>query len=160
MSIDLTFIGQIVVFLTLVYLLKKYLYGPMNDLMQKRADRIAEGLAAADAGKEAKAKAEAEIAAQLKEARLRAQDIIGAAEKRAAEIGEEAVVKARSNSQQILDSAREEVLAEAEKARQALRREVADLAILAAERILDAELVAKRHSKLIEGVVSKGIGNA
>jgi len=160
MSIDLTFIGQIVVFLTLVFLLKKYLYGPMNDLMQKRADRIAEGLAAADAGKEARAKAEQEIAAQLKEARLKAQDIISAAEKRSAEINEEAVVKARTNAQQIVDSAREEVQAEAEKARQELRKEVAGLAILAAERILDVELDGKRHAKLVEGVVSKGIGNA
>jgi len=160
MSIDLTFIGQIVVFLTLVYLLAKYLYGPLNVLMQKRADKIAEGLAAADAGKEAKAKAEAEITAQLKEARLRAQDIISAAEKRSAEINEEAVVKARSDSQQIVDSAREEVQAEAEKARQELRKEVGDLAIMAAERILGVELDGKRHGKLIEGVVSKGVGNA
>jgi len=160
MSIDLTFIGQIVVFLTLVFLMKKYLYGPLNDLLEARAKRIAEGLAASDAGKEAKAKAVAEIKGQLKEARARAQEIVSAAEKRAAEINEEAVNKAREEGQQIVDAAREEVTAEIERARQGLRQEVADLAVLAAERVLDAELDTKRHAKLIKGVISQGVGSA
>jgi F-type H+-transporting ATPase subunit b len=160
MSIDLTFIGQIVVFLTLLALLKKYLYGPLHDLMEQRAAKIAEGLAAADAGKEAKAKAEAEIARQLKEARGKAQEILTAAEKRAAEIEEEITNKARAEAQQIVDSAREEVQAEVNRARQQLRREVADIALLAAERILDEELDAKRHAKLIDKVVSQEIGHA
>jgi F-type H+-transporting ATPase subunit b len=76
MSIDLTFIGQIVVFLTMVFLLKKFLYGPLNDAMEARTKKIAEGLAAADAGKDAKAKAAAEIDAQLKDARIKAQAIV------------------------------------------------------------------------------------
>ncbi len=160
MSLDLTFIGQIVVFLTLVYLMKKYLYGPMADLMEARSQKIADGLAAADAGKEAKAKAEAEIAEQLKEARTKASEIVAAAEKRAAEVNEEAVVKARDEAQQIVDSARDEVNAELNRARQTLRSEVADIAMLAAERVVESELDAKRHTKLVEGIVSDGFGNA
>ncbi|MBL4775360.1 MAG: ribosomal protein L7/L12 [Mariprofundus sp.] len=66
MSIDLTFIGQIVVFLTLVYLMSKHLYGPMADLMEARSKKIADGLAAADAGNEAKALAE-ESGGKIKE---------------------------------------------------------------------------------------------
>jgi len=160
MSIDLTFIGQIIVFLTMVYLLKKNLYGPLNDAMEARTKKIAEGLAAADAGKEAKAKAAAEIDSQLKDARSKAQAIVASAEKRAAEVSEEAVVKARGESQQIVESAREEVEAEANRARKALREEVASIAMLAAERVIDEELDAKRHAKLIDGVVSEGFGNA
>jgi len=160
MSLDLTFIGQIIVFLALVFLLRKYLYGPLNDLLEARAKRIAEGLAAADAGRDAKARAETEIKAQLAEARQKAQEIVSAAERRAAEINEEAVNKARTDAQQIVEAAREEVGAEVEKARQALRREVADLAVLAAERVLDAELDAKRHASLIDKVISQGVGRA
>lgn len=156
MSVDLTFIGQIIVFVALVWLLRKYLYGPLNDLLQKRAERIAEGLAAADAGLEARQKAEKEIAAQLDEARVRAQEILAAAEKRAAELREEEINRARNEAALIVDSAREEVHAEAQRARQALRKEVADLAVLAAERILTAELDAKRHRKLIEDAIQGG----
>ncbi|MCF7821962.1 MAG: F0F1 ATP synthase subunit B [Mariprofundaceae bacterium] len=160
MSIDLTFIGQIIVFLTMVFLLKKYLYGPLNDAMEARTKKIAEGLAAADAGKEAKAKAAAEIDAQLKDARAKAQEIVAGAEKRAAELSEEAVVKARTDAQQIVEAARGEVEAEANRARQALRKEVASIAMMAAERVLDEELDAKRHAKLIDNVVSEGFGRA
>ena len=160
MSIDLTFIGQIVVFLTLVFLMRKYLYGPMSELMEARSQKIAEGLAAADAGKEAKSIAEAEIAEQMKEARARASEIITAAEKRSAEIGEEAVVKARQESQQIVDGARDEVSAELNRARQTLRAEVASIAMLAAEQVVESELDASRHAKLVEGIVNDGFGNA
>ncbi len=160
MSIDLTFIGQIVVFMTLLLLLKKFLYGPLNELMENRSAKIAEGLAAADAGKDAKAKAEAEVAEQLVEARKKAQEILAAAGKRAAEIEEEMTLKARTNATQIVEAAREEIGAEANRARQALRKEVAGLAIAAAERVIDAELDAKRHSKIIDSVVSQGFGNA
>jgi len=160
MSIDLTFIGQIVVFLALLGLMKKYLYGPLSGLMAERSEKIAKGLAAADAGKEAKARAEVEIAEQLKEARAKAQEILTATEKRAAEIEEEITTKARSDAQQIVDAARDEVGAEVNKARQVLRKEVASIAMLAAERVLDVELDEKRHAKLIDTVISKEIGRA
>ena len=160
MSIDLTFIGQIVVFLALVYLMRKHLYGPMTDLMEARSKKIAEGLAAADAGKEARAAAQAEIAEQLKEARVKAQEIVASAEKRAAEIGEESQNKAREEAQQIVNSARDEVNAELNRARQTLRAEVAGIALMAAEQVIESELDASRHAKLIEGIVSKGFGNA
>ena len=160
MSIDLTFIGQIVVFLALVYLMRKHLYGPMTDLMEARSKKIAEGLAAADAGKEARAAAQAEINEQLKEARVKAQEIVASAEKRAAEINEESVVKARDEAQQIVNSARDEVNAELNRARQTLRAEVAGIALMAAEQVIETELDASRHAKLVEGIVSKGFGNA
>ncbi len=157
MSLDLTFIGQIVIFLTLIYLMRKYLYGPMTDLMEARSNKIAEGLAAAEAGSEARAKAEEEIAAQLAEARGMAHEILAGAEKRAAELREELVIKSREEAEQIVTSAREEVQAEIQKARQSLRKEVADLAILAAERVIDAELDSKRHAKLIEQTIKGGL---
>lgn len=160
MSIDLTFIGQIIVFLALLGLLKKYLYGPLSELMAQRSAKIAEGLAAADAGKEARAKAEAEVAEQLQEAKKKAQEILTLAEKRAAEIQEEITNKARDEAAQIVESAREEIDGEVGRARQVLRKEVAGLAIAAAERVIDAELDAKRHSKLIDDVVAQGFGNA
>ncbi len=160
MSIDLTFIGQIVVFLTFLGLMKKYLYGPLNDLMEQRSEKIAQGLAAADAGNAARAEAETEMGKQLKEAKGKAQEILLAAEKRAAEIAEEVTTKARNEAQQIVDAAREEVGAEMNKARQTLRKEVADLAILAAERVLDVELDGNRHAKLIDTVISQEIGHA
>jgi len=160
MSIDLTFIAQIIVFILMVWVLWKLLYGPLNDAMEARTAKIAAGLAAAEAGLEAKDRAEAEIKAQLDEARNKAHEIVASAERRAAEISEEAINRARIEAEQIVDSAREEIGAEAARARQDLRKEVASIAMLAAEQVVEAELDAKRHSKLIDGIVSRGFGTA
>jgi len=160
MSIDLTFIGQIVVFLALLGLMKKYLYAPLSDLMEQRSKKIAEGLAAANAGEDARARVEDEVAQQLKEARVKAQEFVTAAEKRATKVEEEIISKARGEAKQIVDAAHEAMGAEVNRARQELRKEVADLVILAAERVLDAEIDGNRHAKLINDVVEKGFGHA
>ncbi|MDQ6965175.1 MAG: F0F1 ATP synthase subunit B [Mariprofundales bacterium] len=155
MSIDLTFIGQIVVFLTLVWLMKRHLYGPMNDLMEARSKKIADGLAAAEAGQEAKKLAEAQIEELLAKARDDAQRVLSTAESRAAEIKEDTVNKARREAKQIVDAGKEEIANEVERARQALRSEVASIAMTAAEQIVRAELDAKRHTALIESIIER-----
>ncbi|MDQ6993404.1 MAG: F0F1 ATP synthase subunit B [Mariprofundus sp.] len=160
MSIDLTFIAQIVIFILMVRVLWKLLYAPLNDAMEARNQKIEKGLAAAEAGVEAKAKAESLIAAQLAEAKTKALEIISAAEKRAVEVNEEAINKSRREAEQILDSAREEVLSELEHARQSLRQEIAGIAMLAAEKVIEAELDATRHAKMIESIVHEGLGAA
>ncbi|MDX8397845.1 MAG: F0F1 ATP synthase subunit B [Mariprofundaceae bacterium] len=160
MSIDLTLVGQFIVFITMLLLLKKMLYVPLNDAMEARAKKIEDGLAAASAGLEARAEAEAEVAAQLDVAKNKAQEIISAAEKRAAEVKEEAVVKARAEAAGIVDAGKEELAAEANRARQGLREEVAGIAMMAAERIIDVELDAKKHAEMIDSVVKQGFNVA
>ena len=157
MSLDLTFIGQIVVFITMVILLTKLLYTPLNDAMAARTQKIADGLAAAEAGKNAQADAEAEAKVQIEQAKQKAQEIVAAAERRALEVSEEAVTKARHDSELIVQSAREEAEAEAGRLRQSLQLEVATLAVMAAEKIVEAELDAKKHQALIEGVIAQGV---
>jgi len=155
MEFNLTFLAQIVIFVVMVWLLKRWLYEPLNNLMEARAKRIAEGLAAAEEGKRAREEAQKEVARQLEEARAKAHEIIAAAEKRASEMLEEAKERARAEADGILAAAREEVQAELQRARRALREEVGAVALLAAERILQAELDAKRHAKLIDEIIER-----
>ncbi len=157
MSVDLTLVGQMIVFLTMVILLGKLLYQPLNDAMAARTQKIEEGLAAAEAGKSAQAEAEAEVKAQIEEAKQKAQEIVSAAERRALEVSEEAVAKARHDGELIVQSAKEEAEAEAGRVRQGLRKEVAGLAILAAEKIVESELDANKHKALIEKVIADGV---
>ncbi|MDQ6954100.1 MAG: F0F1 ATP synthase subunit B [Mariprofundaceae bacterium] len=160
MSIDLTLVGQFIIFITMLLLLKKMLYVPLNDAMEARAKKIEDGLAAADAGLEARAKADADAEAQIDAAKFKAQEIIAAADKRATEVKEEAVQKARVEAAGIVDAGKEELASEVNRAQQALREEVADIAILAAERIVGEELDAKKHAKLIDSVVKQGFNAA
>lgn len=157
MSLDLTFIGQIIVFLTMVILLSKLLYTPLNDAMAARTQKIADGLAAAEAGENAQADAEAEAKVQIEKAKQKAQEIVSAAERRAVEVSEEAITKARHDSELIVQSAKEEAEAEAGRLRHSLQLEVAGLAMMAAEKIVDAELDANKHASLIEKVIAEGV---
>jgi len=157
MSVDLTLVGQMIVFLTMVVLLGKLLYQPLNDAMAARTQKIEEGLAAAEAGKNAQADAEAEVKAKIGEAKQAAQEIVSGAERRALEVSEEAVAKARHDAELIIQSAKEEAEAEAGRLRQGLRKEVAGLAILAAEKIVESELDASKHTALIEKVILDGV---
>jgi len=157
MSLDLTLIGQFVVFITMLILLSKLLYAPLNDAMAARTQKIADGLAAAEAGKNAQADAEAEVKVQIEKAKQKAQEIVLAAERRALEVSEEAVTKARHDSELIVQSAKEEAEAEAGRLRQSLQLEVASLAIMAAEKIVEVELDAKKHAALIEKVIAEGV---
>jgi len=160
MSIDLTLVGQFVVFITMLLLMKKMLYVPLNDAMEARAKKIEDGLAAADAGLEARAAAEQAAEAQLSEAKAKAQEIVLAADKRAAEIKEEAVQKARLEAASIVDAGKDELDAEVNRVRQGLRHEVASIAMLAAEKIIASELDAKKHAALIDAEVAKGFDAA
>jgi len=160
MSIDLTFVAQIIVFILMVMVLWKLLYAPLNNAMEARNKKIESGLAAAEAGMEAQSRAEALIHAQLEEAKSKAHEIISAAEKRAVEVNEETLNKSRREATQILDSAREEVGAELERARQSLRQDIAGIVMLAAEKVIEAELDDKRHAKMIEMIVEEGLGAA
>jgi len=160
MSIDLTLVGQFIVFITMLLLMKKMLYVPLNDAMEARTKKIEAGLAAADAGLEAKARADAEAALQLDAAKSKAQEIVSAAERRAAEVKEEAVVKARVEASAIVDAGKEELASEVNRAKQGLREEVAGIALQAAEKIVGVELNAKRHASLIDASIAKGFDAA
>ncbi|HID36519.1 MAG TPA: F0F1 ATP synthase subunit B, partial [Ghiorsea sp.] len=103
------------------------------------------------------ADAEAEVKVQIEEAKQKAQEIVAAAERRALEVSEEATSKARHDGELIIQSAKEEADAEEGKMRQGLQKEVASLAVLAAEKIVEAELDANKHSALIEKVIADGV---
>ena len=158
MELNLTFVAQIAIFLVMVWLLRRWLYEPLNSLMEARARKIAEGLAAAEDGLRLREEAEREAGRQLDEARAKAHEIITAAERRSQEMLEEARVRAREEAEGILEAAREEIAGELAKAKRALREEVAEIALLAAERIVSAELSAKRHQEIIDRVLEERFG--
>ncbi len=155
MNIDLTFVGQIIVFVAMVLLLKRLLYAPINDAMEARTKKIEDGLAAASAGEEARLRAEEEAEKRIAEAKHQAQEIVAAAERRAAELQEESTLRARKDAAAIVDAGKAELEAEKNRARQELRAEVAAISMAAAEKILGVELDASRHSALIDEAISK-----
>ena len=149
MNINATLILQGLVFAILVWFTMTYVWPPIAKALDERAQKVAEGLAAADkARSELSAmnkKVEQELASSRNDAATRMAD----AERRAQGIIEEAKAKANEEGNRIIAAAQAEAQQQVIKARDALRDEVATLAMKGAEQILRNEIDASAHAELL-----------
>lgn len=155
MNINLTLLLQTVTFIVFVWFTMKFVWPPIMAALDARRKTIADGLAAAERGKR-----ELELADQRKdelvrEAKKQAQEIMSQAEKRAAEIVDESKGNAKLEADRILAAAKTDIAQEINRAKEQLRASVAQLAVAGASKIIDKEIDAKTHAKLIEGVVNQ-----
>jgi F-type H+-transporting ATPase subunit b len=148
-SINATLFFQIVVFLGLVWFTMKFVWPPIVRALDERASRIAEGLSAADKAKADLAAANTRVEQQLSAARDDAAKRLADAERLAQQMIEEAKGRAAEEGAKIVASARAEAEQEAVKAREALREQVAGLAVKGAEQILKREVDAGVHADLL-----------
>lgn len=148
-------IVQILVFLALIWFTKTFLWGPLVRVMDERRTRISEGLAAAERGTRELNEAIDKAEEQMAEAREQAQEILSNAQRQANEIVDRARNDARSEGDRIVQAAREEVDQAVVSAKGELRREVGELAVSGAERILRREIDAKAHNDIIDDLVAE-----
>jgi F-type H+-transporting ATPase subunit b len=127
----------------------KYVWPPIMNALEARKKQIADGLAMADRGKH-----ELELAAKragdsMRDAKVQAGEVIAQAEKRAAQIIEEAKLAAKEEGDRQLAAAQANIAQETNRAREALREQVAVLAVAGAEKILRREVNAQTHAELL-----------
>ena len=144
-----TLLAQFVVFFILAIFTMKFVWPPLMKALDERAERIANGLAAADRGKAEMAAAEKRIAAELAATRDESTKRIADAEKRAAAIIEEAKQQASVEAARIVEGAKADAEQQATRAREELRAQVAALAVAGAEQILKREVNAAAHADLL-----------
>ena len=149
MNLNATLIAQVLVFGILVWFTLKYVWPPIAKALDERADKIAEGLAAAERGKSDFEQAEKKVAELLADGRNQATELVANAEKRAAQIVEEAKNQASVEAARIAAQAKSDVEQETNRAREALREQVAALAVKGAEAILRNEVNAAKHADLL-----------
>jgi F-type H+-transporting ATPase subunit b len=148
-SINATLIIQMIVFAILVGFTMKFVWPPITAALDERAKKIADGLSAADKAKSELAAANKRVEAQLSAARDDAAKRLADAERLAQQIVEEAKGKATDEGAKIIAAAKAEAEQEAIKAREALREQVAGLAVKGAEQILRREVNAGVHAELL-----------
>lgn len=155
MNLNATLIAQAVVFLVFVVFTMKFVWPPITVALDERAKKIADGLAAADKAKTDLANAEKKAVEELKSARESATELRSGAEKQANQLIEDA----RAEAARIVAAAREAAEAEAgvaaQRAREALREQVATLAVAGAEKILRKEINAQAHADLLAQLKSE-----
>jgi len=150
MDINATLLGQMLVFGILIWFSWKFIWPPLVKAVEDRQKKIADGLAAAERGQKELHQASGEAAGIVNEARDKALKIVDQANRRSNEIIEEARSTAITEGQRLVGDARQEVALEQSRARDALRKDVAQLAVAGASRLLEREIDAKAHADLIE----------
>ncbi|MEO6918038.1 MAG: F0F1 ATP synthase subunit B [Collimonas sp.] len=149
MNLNATLLAQFVVFFILALFTMKFIWPPLIKALDERAKKIADGLAAADRGKADLAAAEKRASAELATARDEGQKRIGDAEKRGQAIVDEAKKTAAEEAARIIANAKAEAEQQMTKAREALRGDVATLAVKGAEQILKREVNSAAHADLL-----------
>ena len=152
MNMNATLIAQALSFAILIWFTVKFVWPLVTDAMDERNRRIADGLAAAERGKQELEQASQRTAEMIRGARQQAQDVLAQADKRAAQMVEEAKQAARTEGDRMLAAAKAEIGQEVSRAREALRVQVATLAVTGAEQILRREVDAKTHAELLASV--------
>jgi F-type H+-transporting ATPase subunit b len=152
MNINATLLAQAIMFALFVWFCMKFVWTPIIGALDTRKKQIADGLAAAERGKHDLELAEKRAADLLREAKGQAADIISQSEKRAAQIVEEAKNQAKAEGERLVAGAKAEIDQEVFRAKEALRAQVAQLAVAGAEKILRREVDAKAHADLLAAV--------
>jgi len=151
-NINATLFVQIAVFLALWWFTAKFVWPPIIKSLDERSKRIADGLAAADKAKSELALAERRVADELKKARDGAAEVRSGAERQAGVLLEEARAEASRIIATAKKAAEEEAALAAQRAKDQLRDQVAQLAVAGAERILRHEIDANRHAELLSNL--------
>jgi F-type H+-transporting ATPase subunit b len=144
------FIWQTINFIVLIALLSYFLYRPIVNMLDERARRIQESLDAAERARADVAQADREREELLASTRREIQEMMTTAQQVAERIQTDARTTAQQEAQRIVETARQEAEAERAQAMAELRREVASLAVLAAERVINRSLDDQAHRQLVE----------
>lgn len=155
MNINLTLIVQMIVFALLVYLTMKYVWPVILGAMQERQRTIAQGLAAAEKGREELAQARERSESIIREARERAHQIIDQAQHRANDLVEQAKGAATAEGQRLVEAAHQRIELDTTRARESLRQEVAQIAVSAASKLLEREIDPKAHADLLSRLAAQ-----
>ena len=149
MNINGTLVAQAIVFALLVLFTMKFVWPPIATALDERASKIADGLAAADKAKSELSSANKRVEAELAKSRTETTASLADAERRGQAIVEEAKSKATEEGNKIIAAAKVEAEQQTVKAREALREQVAALAVKGAEQILRKEVNAGVHAELL-----------
>ena len=155
MNINATLLGQAISFALFVWFCMTYIWPLIIQAIEERQKKIADGLQAAERAAKDLNLAQANASDQLKEAKRTAPEIIEQANKRKAQILDEAREEAQTERQKILTQAEAELEAERNRARDDLRKQVATLAVAGAEKILERSIDKDVHKDILDNITAK-----
>ena len=155
MDINATLIGQFITFSILVWFTMKYVWPPITKTLHEREKKIAAGLEAAERSKRELEMAEHKASSIIRDAKQQASQIIEQANLHSAHLVEEAKAQAKVEGQRIVELAQGEIDREVTQTKEALRSQLASLAVTGAEKIIQRKLDPSLHSDLLNELAAE-----
>ncbi len=153
-NIDKSLIIQAINFVILLFVLHRLLYKPLMATMEARSSAIKKSLDEAQAARAEATRQQEENAARLKAAYSEAAAIHDQARKDAAEEQRRLVEAARAESQRMMESAKAQLEADVRRAREDLRREVSEIAVAVAEKLVRQSLRDEDHRRIVDDAIA------
>jgi len=155
LDLSLSFLVEVIAFIVMILILGRWVYPRVMAAAEGRQRQISEQLNAAE-----RARQEAEdrlrlAEAQLQESRVQAAAIIEGAGRSAGQLRTELRARAEEDARRITENAARDIEAERQKAIDSVRSEVADLVVVATEKVVGETLDDQRHKKLIADAISE-----
>ncbi|MFP4198270.1 MAG: F0F1 ATP synthase subunit B [Halanaerobium sp.] len=148
-NINTTMLWQLLNFFVLLFLLRKYLYTPIKDILDKRAAQINGDLDDAEARRKEAEELKAKYEQKLKNARSEAQEIVDNAESRANKKAKDIMNKAEERAEKLKAKKLEEIEQAKKEAAAELRDSIADYTVLAANKLIQEQLDENKHQQMI-----------
>ena len=152
MNLNATLFAQLAVFFVLAWFTMKFVWPPVTKALDERTTKIAEGLAAAERGRQSLELAAKHSSETIREGKEKVAEIIAQAEKRALQMIEDAKLQAKVEADKVVAGAKAEIEQEAARVKENLRERVAELAVAGAEKILRREIDAKAHADMLAAI--------
>ena len=155
MNLNATLVLQSIAMLIFVWFCMKFIWPVLLKSMDERREKIAEGLAASDRAEKALEAAKIEATAAINEARSKAGEIVDQPNQRHSQILDQAKDDAVAERKRQVGAAEGDIAQAANQAKEALRKQVASLAVLGASRLLEKEIDADVHRKLLDELIAE-----
>lgn len=154
-AFDWTLVAQIISFLVLFYILRRFAWNPLMDMMEERRNFIESNIAQAEKERQQAEQIKREYQEEMRKARQEAQEVIAKATKLSEERSAEILAGAHEEAEKIKKSALADIERERDLAIAQVKAQVADLSVSVAEKIIRKNLDAKTQEDLIEQFIQE-----
>ena len=155
MNLNATLIGQLIAFAIFVWFCMKFVWPPIINAIETRQSQIANALASAEEAKKEQADNKALAEQEISNAKIKAQEILDADNRRRNEVLDEVKIEAEELKAKIIEQGYAEVEAERKRVQEELRVKVASLAIAGAEKIVGRTVDEAANNDIIDKLVAE-----
>lgn len=154
-NFDWTLVAQVISFMLLVYILRRFAWNPLMNMMDERRNFIESNIAQAEKERQQAEQIKREYQEEMRKARHEAQEVIAKATKLSEERSAELMVEAHNEAEKIRKAALADIERERDLAIAQVKAQVADLSVSVAEKIIGKNLNVKDQEQLIEQFIQE-----